>query len=448
MSRWQPTTTSSPEPDRVATTNVQGYWLVLTQIVLGILALFALIVFVASLSVYTMQLHTLCRATICAGQLTPAAVHTLHSFGFSVESYVLFNLINIVASALISFVVAGVLVWRRPHDWMALLVAFMLVMMTCAGTMNTVAASASVWHVPAQILSLLTISTYLLVFMVFPNGRFVPRWIGWLFIPFLALGVWYTFFPASLNSNFWLSLFSDLLFVGLVSSLPAMQIYRYWRVSTPVERQQTKWVVYVLFLVFAVGFVPFIPTYIIPSLSQLDSLYALIVNSDAGGTLLGYLLPLSFGVAILRYRLWDIDIIINRTLVYVTLTALLALIYVGLILSLQFLLRGVINQDSPIAIVASTLVIAALFQPLRRRIQRVIDRRFYRRKYDAARILAAFSSTLRNEVDLSQLQEQLIMVVEETMQPSHVSLWLRPPDHEGKQQLTWKATLPVSSEER
>src|SRR5207245_1447000 len=116
------------------------------------------------------------------------------------------------------------------------------------------------------------------------------------------------------------------------------------------------------------------------------------------------------------------------TLVYATLTALLALIYFGLILSLQFLLRGFINQDSPIAIVASTLVIAALFQPLRHRIQNIIDRRFYRRKYDAARTLAAFSATLRNEVDLSQLSEQLVAVVQETLQPTYVSLWLRKPE--------------------
>jgi len=145
------------------------------------------------------------------------------------------------------------------------------------------------------------------------------------------------------------------------------------------------------------------------------------------------LIPLSIVFAILRARLWDIDILINRTLVYATLTATLALIYFGLIFGLQSLMRGLIGQagDNPLVIVISTLAIAVLFQPLRHRLQRVIDRRFFRRKYDAAQTLAAFSATLRHEVDLEQLREELRGVVEETMQPAHVSLWLRQPHQEG-----------------
>ncbi len=197
-----------------------------------------------------------------------------------------------------------------------------------------------------------------------------------------------------------------------------------------MQRQQTKWVVFAITIILVVEIGFSMPTLFFPSLNQPGSLYSLVYNTSTSVSLL--LIPLSMGIAILRYRLWDIDIIINRTLVYGTLTALLALIYIGLVIGLQFLLRGIINQNSDVAIVASTLAIAVLFQPLRRGIQNVIDRRFYRRKYDAAKTLADFSATLRNEVDLNQLTEHLIAVVQETMQPAHVSLWLRPSEQEGK----------------
>jgi hypothetical protein len=143
-------------------------------------------------------------------------------------------------------------------------------------------------------------------------------------------------------------------------------------------------------------------------------------------------LAIFLAIAVLRARLWDIDTIINKALVYSLLTGILAVIYLGLIFALQFLLRGIINQNNDVAIVVSTLIIAALFHPLRRRIQRIIDRRFYRSKYDAAKIIANFSSTLRDEVDLATLSEHLVSVVRESMQPAHVSLWLRKPEQKGK----------------
>lgn len=144
---------------------------------------------------------------------------------------------------------------------------------------------------------------------------------------------------------------------------------------------------------------------------------------------------LSVAIAIQRARLWDIDVLIRRTLVYTLLTVILALIYAGLVFVFGSLVRAFLDQQqNPLVIVASTLVIAALFQPLRHGIQRVIDRRFYRRKYDATRTVEAFSATLRSELDLSQLSEHLLTVVQETMQPAHVSFWLRPSEHPAKQQ--------------
>jgi hypothetical protein len=144
-------------------------------------------------------------------------------------------------------------------------------------------------------------------------------------------------------------------------------------------------------------------------------------------------IPVSMGIAITRYRLYEIDLIINRTLVYGALTAILVLFYFGSVTALQSLFSLLTGQGNTLAIVASTLAIAALFNPLRRRIQGVIDRRFYRRKYDARKTLEAFGSRLREQTDLEKLCEDLTEVVDETMQPSHISLWLRFPSSSKEQ---------------
>jgi hypothetical protein len=236
---------------------------------------------------------------------------------------------------------------------------------------------------------------------------------------------WVADASSPLNINNWLPFLQSLwLFIVFGGSL-ATQVYRYRRVASAIERQQIKWLFY--------GFAPVL---LLPICFGLVGLLFPALNSP--GSLLPvaaeplfrfYYLPIPFciGIALLRYRLWDIDVLINRTLVYGSLTALLALLYVGLIFALQALFQGVFHQNNDVAIVVSTLVIVALFQPLRHRIQQIINRRFYRRKYDARRIIANFSATLRGEVELTELSEQLVAVVEETMQPAHVSLWLNSP---------------------
>jgi hypothetical protein len=206
-----------------------------------------------------------------------------------------------------------------------------------------------------------------------------------------------------------------VLFVVLVS--PAAVLVRFWR-SRGEERQQLKWLAYAAGLWLGVA--------------ALDALNQYVLRQGAIDQATNFLfgaavapIPVAVGIAILRYRLYDIDLIINRTLVYGSLTAVLALLYVGGVVGLQAAFRTLSGQESTLAIVASTLAIAALFNPLRRRVQAFVDRRFYRRKYDAAKTLAAFNARLREETDLDTLGRDLMGVVREAIQPEHVSLWLR-----------------------
>ena len=191
-----------------------------------------------------------------------------------------------------------------------------------------------------------------------------------------------------------------------------------WRRAGAVERLQLKWVVYSVALVATAALVVEV------GLANLVS--ALYPPATVVFSVAVIVIPTGIGVAMLRYRLYDIDLLINRTLVYGLLTAMLAAVYFGGVVGLQSVLRGLTGQESTLAVVASTLAIAALFNPLRRRVQAFVDRRFYRRKYDAAKILAAFNARLRDETDLGVLSEDLVGVVHGTVQPQHASLWLRP----------------------
>jgi hypothetical protein len=213
------------------------------------------------------------------------------------------------------------------------------------------------------------------------------------------------------------------VFFGSVLTMLGSQVYRYRRVSGPEQRRQTQWVVFGTTLTIAILVVVYATMYFLALGDPGDSALLLVVSSLIPLVML--LIPLSVFVAIFRSGLFDIDLVINRALVYTTLTASLALVYLGTVVGLQGLVSPIAAEGNQLVIVASTLLIAALFNPLRRRIQHVIDRRFYRKRYDAAKTLEAFSAKLRDETNLDSLSEELVEVVHETMQPEHASLWLR-----------------------
>jgi hypothetical protein len=419
---------------------LQGRWLLLARVGWVGLVILTLAIFFSSLPSYIALLQTPCAGPACEWQqLTPGQVGTLKEIGLSLVAYTAYMVALMLVSVMVCLAVSAVIVWRRSHDRMALFAALMLVTLGPVLVTAGVVESSSPWQVPNEGLAFLSITLLVLVFLLFPSGQFVPHWTRWILVVFL-FGQVSIFFPGVfLIPNTQFSRLDWLVVLGELVTLAIIQLYRYRRVSSPPQRQQTKWVVFgfaVPITVYAGGT---LPALLFPVLNSPSSLYLpAFVAIQAS---LQLMIPLSFGFAMLRSRLWEIDVLINRTLVYGTLTASLALV-----IGLQALLRGIINQGNSVAIVLSTLAIAALFQPLRRRIQRIIDLRFYRSKYDAAKTVAAFSATLRQEVDLDQLREQLLAVVQETMQPSHVSLWVRPPEHDETQRTPWRATPPGSSE--
>ena len=405
-------------------TRLRGRRLILARVAWVAAVTLIVVPFLAKLLANYTFLQTICTGATCGlGQPTLDSAQAMQKLGLSVATYAAFTLALTIALAFLCFVVSAVIFWRRSDDWMALLAA-LAVVATFTLNGNAVFGSHSAWGVLTNVLAVLGSGVYVLVLALFPDGRFVPRWTRWLLLCWALPGMVVLFFP---DAFFGWPVY-NLVWRAELLLLFIAQVYRSRTASSPLQRQQTKWLLYggSVAAIIIVGLL--VPTLLFPSLGQAGSFYRLVITPAY--LVISFTLPLSIGLAILRYRLYDVDLIIRRTLVYGTLTVLLALIYFGLVIALQSLvhiLTGTVSGQ-PLVIVASTLAIAALFQPLHYRIQRVIDRRFYRRKYDAARTLAAFSATLRNEVDLDQLREALLAVVQETMQPSHVSLWLRKPE--------------------
>ena len=410
-----------------ATTRLSGSRLILARVLWVAVITLIVALFSIMLPAYYALLRTVCTGATCAPtQPTPDSAQGIQKLGLSLGAYATFTLALTIALAFLCIAVSAVIFWRKSDDWMALLVALGGVALGTLYVTFTLLGSHSAWQILAIVLNVLGNGVFFLVCSLFPNGRFVPRWTRWLLPCWVVAGLTFLFF----RDVSFMYLVYNLVWLGEAVLLVIALFYRYRYASSPLQRQQTKWVIYggSVAGIIVVGLT--MPLYLFPSLGQAGSFYQLVI---APAYILDVLIvPLSIGLAILRFRLYDIDIIINRTLVYGTLTLILTAVYVGLIIGLQALLRGIISQDNSVAIVISTLAIAALFQPLRHRLQRVIDRRFYRSKYDAAKIVAAFSATLRQEVDLDQLREHLVAVVEETMQPAHVSLWLRPTQHDGE----------------
>ena len=338
-------------------------------------------------------------------------------------------------------IIAAIIVFRRPGDWMAQYVGVALVAGGAILPLSSMYASGEADPVIQFLVDLVVyvgLASGLTTLYLFPDGRFVPRWSRALAGAWAVSAFGIVFFRGSTLLNFPLGIqiLVPLLFAG---TGVFAQIYRFTEVSSPMQRQQTKWAVFGLTLA-VLGPVVYVLPIVVPSLSQSDApsilyrrvgfeffTFSLILRLVAS-TVLAFMLtlfPISFAVACLRFRLWDIDVFINRALVYSLLTGTLVVVYLAGVAFLQAVFRTLTGQGDQLAIVATTLGIATIFNPLRVRIQASIDRRFYRQRYDAAQALADFSSTAQEQVDLESLSDALLGVVDDSIQPAHLSIWLR-----------------------
>jgi hypothetical protein len=296
------------------------------------------------------------------------------------------------------------------------------------------AGEAIAWIAAWQLPIIIGLQAFYL--LLFPTGRLTSRrwrWLAWLTVAWVLVGV----ISSALSSGAYvgalgpirnplgvesmINVYKVALYnVPLLYLAIALSVFMRLRRAVGVERQQLKWFAYAAAL-FAMG------TILNITILAIDTPRWFEWAATAIFTAAGTTIPISIGIAILRYRLYEIDLLINRTLVYGSLTAMLAVLYFGGVATTQEIFRTLTSQEQQpqFAVVVSTLAIAALFNPLRRRTQAFIDRRFYRRKYDARKTLEAFSTKLRDETDLDTLSGDLVGVAQETMQPAYASLWLR-----------------------
>ena len=330
-------------------------------------------------------------------------------------------------TAPVVYLVAGVLLfWRLGRYKMAWLTSLSMI----TGVPSTSAPLLSLgnlhpqWYPWMALLQTVGFTLFVIYFYVFPDGRFRPSWTRAAAVGMLLFALTYPFCsacnPFGTRSFIPIWILTCFLLLGLI-----VQIYRYRYLSTATQRQQTKWVVFG-FVMLLVGTLLIIwPRILLPAVTfsgAMGTFYDILLIPLI--FLIQLVVPATFLLAITRSRLWDVDIIIRKTLQYSLLTGLLVLLYVALVILVQ-LLFGQVISDSPLLLTLSTLLILALFNPLRRWAQDVIDRRFFRQKYDAQQVLERFGETARDETDMAILAAELREIIHETVGPEGLSIWIK-----------------------
>jgi len=396
-------------------------WRIPALILWFLIAAAYLAVYIVDLPLSFEQTALPCQGSDCHYQaISPDEAEILAEIGLSPSFYATYIMGITVVAVLIYAILAFLILYRQSNQLIGLVVSLTILVMPTVMITNfdVVSEAYPAWQLPISLLFIIGQLVMILFFLLFPNGRLAPRWSALILVAALA---------AAISNTQNLANPSTLSFVTFFLALVAtvfVVTYRYRRIFTPVERQQTKWAI-VGFIGMLLGVITWGLTYEFLTASSGRQQLALMMGGWTVCIFFTVWLPISLAISILRYRLWDIDVVIRRTLVYGALTLILVLVYFGSIILLQYVFTAISGQQSPVAIVISTLLIAALFSPLRRRVQSGIDRRFYRRKYDATLTLAHFAKVAQEEVELDPLTDELVAVVQQTMQPERVSIWLK-----------------------
>lgn len=405
---------------------VRLLWLFFYSFSLGVLSY-------AIVAGYT-RIMTVCTPPGCADdQLLPEVARTLVENGLSLQLYALYNIGLTVLFAVVYLALAALIFWRRSDDGMATFASLTLIVFGVFSTelVGGLAGRHPFWLWLLAIMEMAVVTLFICLLYLFPTGRFVPGWTRWLAVAWTLIGVTTLFVgpfvPDAvgriISFGKWPALVQYLILAALFGAGIGAQVYRYRRQSNAVQQQQTKWIVFglVVTTVAWIGLNELLLTFA-PQWMTNGTRMRMVIDAFMAAAVI--FTAVTFGVAILRYRLWDIDLVIRRTLIYTVLSSLLALAYFGAILLLETVRPVFSAHQSQLETVLATLLIAALFAPLRRSVQQLIDRRFYRKRYNSDQVLARFSATLRNEVELEKLRADLVGVVQETIQPAYVALWL------------------------
>lgn len=379
--------------------------------------------FGASLPAGFAHLRTVCTVGPCTGpQLSVTGARAFEAAGLSVDAFAAYSLSVIVVFAAAYFALAGLIFWRTSQDPVALLASLMLVTFgaTFPPTLDWLGASDPAWHWPSAFVRTLGLCLFFVFFYVFPDGRFVPAWTRAVVPVMVAVQASASFLPGSpLSYNSWPAPLVFLLFLGWFGTAIGAQIHRYRRVSGPVERQQTKWVVFGLAAALT-GFLAVVLGGAVLPAETLRNPFGITAAVTAAYLFL-LLVPLSIAVAILRHRLWDIDLLVNRALSYGTLSAAVIALYALIVGALAALFR---TTDSWLVSVVATGVVAVLFQPLRARLQRAANRLVYGERDDPHAVLSRLGQRLEATLAPDAVLPTIVETIAQALKLPHASIWI------------------------